>query len=77
MRLVEHVQAATKRALSEVPKLIRAVKGSRKAKFRRGCQEKLLSRIEVPVPETDTGRRGENPKTSGRTLIKELGKKTP
>ena len=31
----------------------------------------------VPVPQTDTGRRGENPKTSGRTLVKELGKMTP
>jgi hypothetical protein len=32
---------------------------------------------EVPVPQTDTGRRGENPKTNGRTLVKELGKMTP
>ena len=31
----------------------------------------------MPVPQTDTGRRGENPKTSGRTLVKELGKMTP
>ena len=31
----------------------------------------------VPVPQTDTGRRGENPKTNGRTLVKELGKMTP
>ena len=30
-----------------------------------------------PVPQTDTGRRGENPKTRGRTLVKELGKMTP
>jgi hypothetical protein len=40
-------------------------------------REKLLSSEEVPVPQTDTGRRGENPKTSGRTLVKELGKMTP
>jgi hypothetical protein len=40
-------------------------------------REKLLSRMEVPVPQTDTGGRGENPKTNGRTLVKELGKMTP
>ena len=40
-------------------------------------QEKLLRRIVVPVPQTDTGGRGENPKTNGRTLVKELGKMTP
>jgi len=26
----------------------------------------------VPVPQTDTGRRGENPKVIERTLVKEL-----
>lgn len=41
------------------------------------CQEKPLARWEVPVPQTDTGRRGENPKVRGRTLVKELGKMTP
>ena len=41
------------------------------------CQENPLVRKEVPVPQTDTGRRGENPKVSGRTLVKELGKMTP
>ena len=41
------------------------------------CQEKPLARSLVPVPQTDTGRRGENPKVSGRTLVKELGKMTP
>ena len=40
-------------------------------------REKLLGSEEMPVPQTDTGRRGENPKTSGRTLVKELGKMTP
>ena len=38
--------------------------------------EKLLRSERVPVPQTDTGRRGENPKTSGRTHVKELGKMT-
>ena len=41
------------------------------------CQEKPLVRKRVPVPQTDTGRRGENPKVIGRTLVKELGKMTP
>ena len=41
------------------------------------CQEKPLARREVPVPQTDTGRRGENPKVIERTLVKELGKMTP
>ena len=40
-------------------------------------REKLLARSRVPVPQTDTGRQGENPKTNGRTLVKELGKMTP
>ena len=40
-------------------------------------REKLLASHKVPVPQTDTGGRGENPKTSGRTLVKELGKMTP
>jgi hypothetical protein len=41
-------------------------------------QEKLLGLIiMVPVPQTDTGRRGENPKTRERTIVKELGKMTP
>ena len=29
------------------------------------------------VPQTDTGRWGENPKALERTLVKELGKMTP
>ena len=41
------------------------------------CQEKLLVRKQWPVPQTDTGSRGEHPKVSERTLVKELGKMTP
>ena len=42
------------------------------------CQEKPLSEIiRVIVPQTDTGRWGENPKALERTLVKELGKMTP
>ena len=31
----------------------------------------------VPVPQTDTGRKGENPKAGGRSIVKELGKIAP
>ena len=41
------------------------------------CQEKLLARKSRPVPQTDTGSRGEDPQVSERTLVKELGKMTP
>ena len=30
-----------------------------------------------PVPQTDTGRQGEEPKADGRSIVKELGKMTP
>ena len=41
-------------------------------------QEKLLVLIfNMPVPQTDTGGRGENLKTREITLVKELGKLTP
>ena len=40
-------------------------------------QEKVLIIVRVPVPQTDAGGRGENPKTNERTLVKELGKMTP
>ena len=41
------------------------------------CQEKLLARENVPVPQTDTGSQVENTKVSERTLVKELGKMAP
>ena len=37
---------------------------------------KAAKSLKVPVPQTDTGRRGENPKTNERTIVKELGKIT-
>ena len=41
-------------------------------------QEKLLAfKHTLPVPQTDTGSRGEQPQVSERTLVKELGKMTP
>ena len=39
-------------------------------------QEKVLVMSRLPVPQTDAGGRGENPKTNERTLVKELGKMT-
>ncbi len=41
------------------------------------CREKPLVRMKVTVPQTDTGRQGENPKARERTLVKELGKMPP
>ena len=41
------------------------------------CQEKLLVRNDLPLPQTDTGGRGENRKVCERTLVNELGKMTP
>ena len=41
------------------------------------CREKLLGRNGAPGPQTDTGSRGEYPKVSERTLVKELGKMAP
>ena len=40
-------------------------------------REKPLVRSRVTVPQTDAGRRVENTKAIGRTLVKELGKMTP
>jgi hypothetical protein len=42
-----------------------------------GWQEKCLARSKVTVPQSDTGRRVENTKAIGRTLVKELGKMAP
>ncbi len=43
-----------------------------------GCQEKPLSvDIQVPVPQTDTGRWVEYTKGIERTLVKEFGKIPP
>jgi len=33
--------------------------------------------LRVPVPQTDTGRRGEYPQVREQTLVKEFGKMTP
>ena len=42
------------------------------------CQEKLRARgCDATVPQTDTGRWGENPKAHVRMLVQELGKLDP
>ena len=43
------------------------------------CSEtrKALCIDKMTVPQTDTGRRGENPKADERNVVKELGKITP
>ena len=38
---------------------------------------KAAMALYVPVPETDTGGQGENPKAGGRSIVKELGKMAP
>src|SRR5688572_26139495 len=40
-------------------------------------QEKPLGSIKLSVPQTDTGRRGENPKADESSLVKELGNLAP
>ena len=38
---------------------------------------KASNEVKCARTKTDTGRRGENPKVRGRTLVKELGKMHP
>ena len=40
-------------------------------------REKLYVTMCGPVPQTDTGRRGEYPKALEKTVLKELGNITP
>ena len=42
-----------------------------------GGEKRYTNRNQAPVPQTDTGRWGENPKANGRRVVKELGKLTP
>ena len=78
--MVDPVQAV-RLVRSEVRALRRKPDGDRNTS--REARESTLARKGassipwVPVPQTDTGGRGENPKTNGRTLVKELGKMTP
>ena len=80
MPLVEHGQATSLRR-SQMLLLVRMScdgEGSLVPKYPMShCQEKFLVRKSLPVPQADTGSRGENPKVSERTFVKELGKMTP
>ena len=40
-------------------------------------EKNLVVGLQAPVPQTDTGRRGEDPKAREKTLVKELGKIAP
>ena len=62
--------------------------GVAQAKPRRGAKLIVAKRASLPprkaaiapyepVPETDTGRQGEDPKAGGRSIAKELGKTAP
>ena len=76
----EHVQATSLVVSQMLTALRTSCDGERNlvAKFLMShCQEKLLVRNQRPVPQTDTGSRGEYPQVSERTLVKELGKMTP
>ena len=47
-------------------------------KFKRTTlPRKASNEVKCARTKTDTGRRGENPKVRGRTLVKELGKMHP
>ena len=47
------------------------------AKYTKGLSGKAAMAHTSPVPKTDTGGWGENPKAGGRSIVKELGKMTP
>ena len=51
---------------------------AREAKWLIPCfREKPLGRMQVPVPQTDAGRREEDSKAIERSVAKELGKMSP
>ena len=47
------------------------------AKYPYGAPRKAAIVPSVPVPQTDTGGWGEDPKAGGRSVAKELGKMVP
>ena len=58
--------------------ILNAKRGPQAEFIKPGCPEKRLSvEADLTVPQTDTGRRGEYPKASERTLVKELGNMYP
>ena len=76
-----------------VGRVVRTARGRRQLDNPRGYEEVIIFDHKLPdpilsrkvrnsvalesVPQTDTGRWGENPKALERTLVKELGKMTP
>ena len=78
--MVEPVQAV-RLFCSEVRRCFLSCDGDRNIS-REACESALARKganniAWVPVPQTDAGGRGENPKTNERTIVKELGKMTP
>ncbi len=59
-----------------VPKGMKRIE-ERVEKHVRPLPRKAAIDLYEPVPKTDTGGRGENPKAGGRSIVKELGKMTP
>ena len=50
---------------------------TRVGKGREDVPGKAAMELSAPVPQTDTGGWGENPKAGGRSIVKELGKTAP
>jgi hypothetical protein len=58
--------------------ILNAKRGSQAKFVKPSCPENRLNvETVLPVPQTDTGRRGEYPKASERTFVKELGNMYP
>ena len=55
----------------------RDVERMKVAKHAQGLPRKAAIVPCGPVPQTDTGGWGENPKAGGRSIVKEFGKMTP
>ena len=75
---VEYAYSLTGRQIRPSSKVKRRTKAIAAKVGDPRCQEKLRSRgYDVTVPQTDTGRWGENPKAHVRMLVQELGKLAP
>ena len=63
----------------KTPFVKRGCDGERKkvAKELKTPPRKAAIAVTGPVPKTDTGGQGEEPKADGRSIVKELGKITP
>ncbi len=63
----------------QIPRLmgIRDAKRKKVAKPVCCASRKAAMACSMPVPQTDTGGWGEDPKAGGRSIVKELGKMAP